>query len=459
MPPDSRVAVNCKFYFKIPGREVVQNSLPFLFCQNDTKSLDENSRWLLTLPSIFHKKRKYMKTGTRLQLSTMMFLNFFIWGAWFVTMGTYLTKELGASGTETGIAYGTQSWGAILAPFIIGLIADRFFAAQKILGVLHLVGAALMWYISSAPGFSQFFPALLVYMICYMPTLALVNSISFKQMSNPEKEFPSIRVLGTIGWIVAGLIIGWLAWEKTGTLELTFKMTSVASLVLGVFSFMLPNTPPPKAGQKVTVGDIVGLDSLSMLKNPSYLIFFLASVAICIPLAFYYSFANPFLNELGVNAAASKQSLGQVSEVLFMILMPFLFVRWGVKKMLLFGMAAWVLRYVCFAYGDNGSGLWMLFVGILLHGICYDFFFVTGQIYTDTFAGEKFKSAAQGLITLATYGIGMLIGYSISGIVADKYKISDTAHNWTSIWLVPAVIAGVVLLIFALMFKDKKTNA
>lgn len=399
-----------------------------------------------------------MKQATRIQLSVMMFLNFFIWGGWFVTMGTYLGQQLGASGTETGIAYGTQSWGAIIAPFIIGLIADRFFAAQKILGVLHLIGAALMWYISTATGFGQFFPALLVYMICYMPTLALVNAISFRQMGNPEKEFPSIRVLGTIGWIVANLIIGWLAWEKNGTLELTFKMTAIASLGLGIFSFMLPNTPPPKAGQTVSFGDIIGLDALSMLKNPSYLTFFIASVAICIPLAFYYSFANPFLNELGVEAAASKQSLGQVSEVLFMLIMPVLFVRWGVKKMLLVGMAAWVLRYIMFAFGDNGGNLWMLFLGILLHGICYDFFFVTGQIYTDKFAGEKYKSAAQGLITLATYGIGMLIGYSISGVVADAFKTGENAHNWLNIWLVPAAIAGAVLVLFALLFRENQAK-
>ena len=398
-----------------------------------------------------------MKFSIRIQLSAMMFLNFFIWGAWFVTMGTYLGGNLGASGTQIGVAYGTQSWGAIIAPFIIGLIADRFFAAQKILGILHLVGAALMWYISTAPEFTQFFPALLVYMILYMPTLALVNSISFKQMKHPESEFPSIRVLGTIGWIVANLIIGWMAWEKTGSLALTFKMTAIASAVLGVMSFTLPNTPPPKAGTKTSISDILGLDALRMLKSPSYLIFFLASVAICIPLAFYYSFANPFLNEIGVTAAASKQSMGQMSEVLFMLLMPVLFVRWGVKKMLLVGMGAWVLRYILFAYGDNDAGYWMLITGILLHGICYDFFFVTGQIYTDNFAGEKFKSAAQGLITLATYGVGMLIGYSISGVVADMYVTGENAHNWTSIWLVPAAIAGVVLLVFALMFKEKKT--
>jgi nucleoside transporter len=397
-----------------------------------------------------------MKFSIRLQLSTMMFLNFFIWGAWFVTMGTYLGSTLGASGTQIGVAYGTQSWGAIIAPFIIGLIADRFFAAQKILGFLHLAGAALMWYIASAPGFTEFFPALLVYMILYMPTLALVNSISFKQMKHPESEFPSIRVLGTIGWIVAGLIIGWMAWEESGSLALTFKMTAIASAVLGVMSFTLPNTPPPKAGEKTSISDILGLDALGMLKSPSYLVFFLASVAICIPLAFYYSFANPFLNEIGVTAAASKQSLGQVSEVLFMLLMPVLFVRWGVKKMLLVGMGAWVLRYILFAYGDNDAGYWMLLTGILLHGICYDFFFVTGQIYTDNFAGEKFKSAAQGLITLATYGVGMLIGYSISGLVADANLISENAHDWTRIWLVPAAIAGGVLLVFALMFKEKK---
>lgn len=388
----------------------------------------------------------------------MMFLNFFIWGAWFVTMGTYLGTDLKASGTEIGIAYGTQSWGAIIAPFIIGLIADRFFAAQKILGVLHLLGAALMWYISSAPAFGQFFPALLVYMILYMPSIALVNSISFKQMANPEKEFPSIRVLGTIGWIVAGMIIGWLAWEKTGSLELTFKMTAIASVVLGILSFTLPNTPPPKAGQKVSIGDVLGLDALGMLKNRSYLVFFIASIGICIPLAFYYSFANPFLNELGVESAASKQSWGQVSEIVFMLIMPVLFLRWGVKRMLLVGMSAWILRYILFAYGDNGALYWMLFVGILLHGICYDFFFVTGQIYTERFAGEKFKSAAQGLITLATYGVGMLIGYSISGVVADANLTGENMHNWLNIWLVPAAIAGAVLLIFALMFQERNST-
>jgi nucleoside transporter len=296
-------------------------------------------------------------------------------------------------------------------------------------------------------------------MIIYMPTLALVNSVSFKQMQNPSKEFPLIRVFGTAGWIIAGIVIGLLGWEKSGTLVLTFKMASVASLILGLLSFTLPDTPPVKRGQKTTFGDIIGLDSIGLLKNRSYLIFFLASVAICVPLAFYYNFTNPFLNEVGVKAAAGVQALGQVSELAFMAAMPLFFVRFGVKKMLAIGMLAWVLRYIFFAYGDAGSSYWMLIAGIVMHGICYDFFFVTGQIYTDNLAGERFKSAAQGFITLATYGVGMLIGSYISGPVVDKWKISETSHNWQTIWLIPAGIAAVVLIFFLVFFKDKTSMA
>ena len=384
-----------------------------------------------------------------------MFLEFFIWGAWFVTMGTYMMKTLSATGAQNATAYATQSLGAIIAPFIIGLIADRYFSAQKILGVLHLLGAALMYYEYKAPDFAGFYPGILAYMIIYMPTLALVNSVSFKQMVNPSKEFPSIRVFGTGGWIVAGLIIGWLQWEQKGALASTFLMASVASLALGLLSFTLPDTPPAKKGQKTTFGDIIGLDSIGLLKNKSYLVFFLASVAICIPLAFYYNFTNPFLNEVGMKSAAGVQSLGQFSELAFMALMPLFFVRLGVKKMLAVGMLAWALRYVFFAYGDAGSGYWMLIAGIIIHGVCYDFFFVTGQIYTDRLAGERFKSAAQGFITLATYGLGMLVGYYISGPIVDHWKISNTAHNWQTIWLIPAGIAAVVLVIFLLSFTDK----
>jgi nucleoside transporter len=396
-----------------------------------------------------------MTAGIRVKLSTMMFLEFFIWGSWFVTMGTYLANNLHATGIQNSGAYATQSWGAIIAPFIIGLIADRYFSAQRILGVLHLAGAALMWYESTAAGFTAFYPGILAYMVIYMPTLALVNSVSFKQMQNPDKEFPGIRVFGTFGWIVAGVIIGWLNWEHTGSLSLTFEMAAIASLILGLLSFTLPNTPPAKKGQKTTVGDIIGLDSIGLLKNRSYLIFFLASVAICIPLAFYYNYTNLFLNQIGMVKAASVQSLGQVSELVFMVAMPFFFVRLGVKKMLAMGMLAWALRYVFFAYGNVSENYWMLIGGIILHGVCYDFFFVTGQIYTDRLAGERFKSAAQGFITLATYGVGMLIGFYISGSIVDKWQTSTSSHNWHSIWLIPGFIAAVVLVLFMLLFTDK----
>jgi len=397
-----------------------------------------------------------MTPTIRIKLSAMMFLEFFIWGAWFVTMGTYLINNLHATGEQNGTAYATQAFGAIIAPFVIGLIADKYFSAQKILGVLHLIGAGLLYYESTAPDFATFFPGILAYMIIYMPTLALVNSVSFKQMTDPSKDFPLVRVFGTGGWMVAGVIIGWLNWEHTGSLALTFKMAAGASLLLGLFSFTLPDTPPGKKGQKTTVGEIMGLDSIGLLKKRSYLVFFLASVAICIPLAFYYNFTNPFLNEVGMKRAAAVQGLGQFSELFFMAAMPFFFVRLGVKKMLALGMLAWALRYVCFAYGDAGSNYWMLIAGIVLHGICYDFFFVTGQIYTDRFAGERFKSAAQGFITLATYGLGMMIGYYMSGPIVDHWKISPTTHDWKTIWLIPCGIAVVVMIFFLLFFSDKK---
>ncbi len=396
-----------------------------------------------------------MKLTTRVQLSAMMFMEFFIWGGWFVTMGTYLSKSIGATDIENGLAYGTQSLGAIIAPFVIGLIADKFFSAQKILGVLHLAGAAIMYFISTKENFTSFYPLILIYMICYMPTLALVNSVALKQVKNAEKEFSFIRVWGTVGWIVAGLMIGWMAWEQNGQLVNTFKVTAAVSLVLGLFSFTLPDTPPGKAGTKTTIRDILGLDALSLLKKKNFLLFFIASMLICIPLAFYYQETNKFLNELRVSGAAAKMSIGQMSEAVFMVLMPFFFAKFNIKKMLLFGMIAWVLRYLLFGFGDADSGIWMLYVGIALHGICYDFFFVSGQIYTDQQAGEKNRSSAQGMITLATYGVGMLIGFWFAGTISEYYKTAD-GHDWKSIWMIPAAIAAVITVLFLIFFKDDK---
>jgi len=403
-----------------------------------------------------------MKSTTRLQLSAMMFLEFFIWGAWFVTLGTFLFNNLGASGKESGAVFSTQSWGAIIAPFIIGLIADRYFNAEKILAILHIAGAILMYQMYHASEIATFYPYVLAYMILYMPTLALVNSISFNQMKDPEKEFSSIRVWGTIGWIVAGLLISYaFLWDseanvKAGLMKNTFLLASIASLVLGLFSFTLPKTPPKVApGTKVKVADILGLDALKLLKDKNFLIFFIASILICIPLAFYYQNANPFLSNIGVTNPTGKMTIGQISEVLFLLMLPVFFKKFGFKKTILAGMLAWALRYALFAYGNASDLSFMLIIGIALHGICYDFFFVSGQIYTNAKAGIKYKSAAQGLITLATYGIGMLIGFWIAGIITDAYKLSETLFNWKMIWIIPSGIALVVFLLFAIFFNDK----
>lgn len=397
-----------------------------------------------------------MSTTTRFQLMVMMFLEFLIWGSWYVTMGTYLGDNLQATGVQIGLAYQTVSIGAIIAPFFIGLIADRFFPAQRILGVLHLLGAVVLYLLGQQSTFNGFYPLILIYMLLYMPTLALVNAVAFKQMNDTAKEFPPVRVLGTIGWIVVGNIIAYLALEKTKSLDQTFLIGAVASVALGIYSFFLPNTPPPKSKEeKVSVRDILGLEALGMLKNSSYLIFFIGSILVCIPLSFYYNFANPFLNEVGMEGAAGKMSWGQISEIAFMLVLPVALVRYGIKKILLVGMLAWALRYICFAYGDAGANYWMLLVGIILHGVCYDFFFVTGQIYTEQQAGARFKSSAQGLITLATYGIGMFIGSYISGFVVDMYN-ANGVHNWTSIWMVPAGLAVAILLGFAFFFKSEK---
>ena len=406
-----------------------------------------------------------MKSITFGKLSIMMFLEFFIWGGWFVTMGSFLGNNLSATGAETAMAYATQSWGAIIAPFIIGLIADRFFNAEKILGLLHVIGAILMYLMSQASYFASFYPYVFGYMIAYMPTLALVNSVSFNQMNDPEKQFPYVRVWGTIGWIIAGWVISFVfKWDAIdnigkGMLSNTFLMVSVASGILGIFSFTLPKTPPSIAkDEKVRLSDILGLDALKLLKDRNFLVFFLSSVLICIPLAFYYQNISPFLTEYKVENSTAWASLGQVSEVLFMLLLPFFFKTYGFKKTILFGMLAWGIRYLLFAYGNSGDLFFMIVLGIALHGICYDFFFVSGQIYTDSKAGEKVKSAAQGLITLATYGVGMLVGFWVAGQIVDKNLISEGLHSWKDIWVFPAIFATVVLVIFVTIFKNEKVE-
>jgi nucleoside transporter len=391
----------------------------------------------------------------------MMFLQYFVWGAWYVTLGTYLTA-INFKGSEVGLAYSAAAWAAIISPFFVGMIADRFFSGQKVLGILHLVGAAILLYASTIRIPVPFFWVILLYLLCYMPTLALTNAIAFRNMDNPSKQFPLIRVLGTIGWIVAGYIVGRLIKIEGKTIENTeipMQIAAACSALLGVYSFFLPKTPPQSAGKAASFSKVLGLDAIKLMKQPSFAIFAIASLLICIPLTFYYNWTNPFLNELGVEDAAFKQTFGQMSEILFMVLMPLFFVRLGVKWMLAVGMLAWVVRYVLFALGDAGSGMWMLYGGIILHGICYDFFFVTGQIYVDRKAPLDLRASAQGFLALLTLGIGMLIGAWVAGFVVERYTDAATkVHDWQTIWLIPAAMAAVVLIIFVVAFRDKAAD-
>jgi nucleoside transporter len=394
-----------------------------------------------------------MPLNVRLKLSTLMFLQYFVWGAWYVTMGTWLGETLHFSGEQIGLAAGSTAVGAMISPFFVGMIADRFLATERILAALHVVGAGVLFYASTQTSFGPFYAVLLAYTLCYMPTLALSNSLSFRQMSDPGREFPPIRVLGTIGWIVAGLVIGTLRLEATA---LPLRIGGVASVVLGLFCLALPHTPPPKTGS-ATVRDILGLDALKLMGDRSFAIFVLGSFLICIPLQFYYAFANLFLNELNVTNAAGKMTLGQMSEIFFMLVMPWCFSRLGVKYMLLVGMAAWTTRYTLFAFGDNGPLVWMLYAGILLHGICYDFFFVTGQIYVDRKAPDDLRAAAQGFIAFVTLGVGMFIGSWASGRIVDAFTAGG-GHEWQRIWIVPAAASATVLVLFALFFKSAETR-
>ncbi|WP_118194247.1 nucleoside permease [Albibacterium indicum] len=395
-----------------------------------------------------------MKGSIRIRLSFLMFFEYFIWGTWYVTMGTYLFSNFDATAVQVGSSYANLSIAAIISPFFVGLIADRFFAAQKVLGVLHLAGAATLFYVSTVTEFNGFWWLILLYTLLYMPTMSLANSVSFHQIKDGGKEFPFIRAFGTLGWIASGLLIGFMGLESS---VWTFRIAAVASLLLGVFSFCLPSTPVKKR-KNASLSSILGLDALTLFKSRSFSVFFFSSIAICIPLSFYYSFTNSFLNDIGMVNAASKMTLGQVSEFLFILLIPLLFRRLGVKMMIIIGIVAWIVRYVLFAFGNVEAELWMLYGGIILHGICYDFFFVTGQIYTDKKAGESIKSAAQGIVTFATYGVGMLIGSYLSGMVTERFAAnpgSEFNYNWKMVWLAPCAISFIVLIIFALFFNDR----
>jgi nucleoside transporter len=399
-----------------------------------------------------------MKLTTRIQLMVMMFLMFFTWGAWYGQMGKYLFTTLKASGDQIGSAYATFSIASIIAPFFVGMIADRFFSAQKVMGVLNLFGAGVLYLLIQNQNPDTFFWYILAYTLTFAPNLALSSSIAMNQMQDPGKEFPPIRVLGTIAWIVVTNIIGFYS---LGDKVDIFQIAMFTSIAWGLFSFTLPDTPP-KATGPATASQILGTDAFVLFKDRSFTIFFISSVLVCIPLAFYYAHANLSLTESHMTNVENKMSLGQASEVFFMLLIPFALQKFGIKKMLIVGLIAWIVRFLCFGNGDGISSEWILYLAIVLHGVCYDFFFVTGQIYTDNKAGEKIKSSAQGLITLATYGIGMGIGSKLSGIVLDKYTFTDASgvitHNWNGVWMIPAGIAAVVLVLFIIFFKDNNNK-
>ena len=410
-------------------------------------------------PAPADPRRGSAPPGARLRLSIMMFIQYFLWGTYFVTMGTYLGTTLRFDGTQIGLVYGSAALAAMISPFFVGMIADRFFSTERVIAVLHLVGAGLIYYASTVEQFGNFYVIMLAYFLCFMPTLALTNSISFANVASPSADFPRIRVLGTIGWIVAGVLVGRLGLEPT---PVPMRFAAAASVVLALYSFFLPHTPPPAAGRAITTRDVLGLDALALMRDRSFAVFAIGSFLLCIPLQFYYAFTNLFLNEIGLSEPASKMTLGQASEIGFMLLMPFFLRRFGIKRIMLVGMAAWAARYTLFSMGDASRGAWMLYLGILLHGVCYDFFFVSGQIYVDERAGPAIRGAAQGLIAFVTLGVGNFVGAWVSGRVVESYAAAGIAgapaHHWDQIWLWPAAGALVVLFAFAFLFRPGETR-
>lgn len=435
------------------------------------------------------------QSSATIRLSVMMFLQFFIWGSWFVTL--YLVLGSNGMASIIGDSYSTAPIAAMIAPLFLGLVADRFFSSERVMGVLLLIGGALMLMVPGAVktgNGSMVFWLFIGHMLCYMPTLGLGNTIAFTNL--PLNVFPKVRVWGTIGWIVAGLVAGFLGWSSSVNL---LWMAGISSVVLGVFSFTLPHTPPPSAGQPVNFRSMLMLDAFKMLTKPAFFVFMLCSTLICIPLGYYYSNTSGFLGNMGFQQAASAMSVGQMSEIVFMLLIPFFFRKLGVKWMILIGMIGWVLRYLLFAYGAPDQIVWMLFTGIALHGICYDFFFVTGFMYADGVAPKAIRGQVQSMLVFFTQGVGMFIGFKVAAAklapVVDPSRelgnaiatsrgeqtltyaqqfakmfavdipagvdgtlLTKTAELWKAYWLLPAGMAGVIAILFFLAFRDKSVD-
>ncbi len=386
------------------------------------------------------------------RLSLMMFLNYVVWGSWYVTIGTYLTQTLNFSGTQAGAVFGTAALSCMVSPFFVGLIADRYFAAERVMCALHLIGAVLLYLVSTATSFTTVYVLMLVYNLCFFPTLALTNSLTLRNVSNPASDFPRIRLFATLGHIVVNVVIGSMGMERSST---PFLIAAVASVAMALYCLTLPHTPPIRSEEKPSWKTAIGLDALVMMKDRSFAVFVIASVLACIPLAFYFSFTNAYLNEVGVTNAASKMTLGQVAEVAMMLMMPFFFRRFTLKTILLLGLGAWSLRYAMFAFGNAGDLMWLFYGAILLHGICYDFFFMSGQLYTDQQAPQHLRGTAQGFVMLLTYGLGMFLGSMLSGWTVDFFT-TEEGRNWQSFWLSSAAGSFVILILLGIFFQSKE---
>jgi nucleoside transporter len=390
-----------------------------------------------------------------LRLAIMVFLHYFVWSCWYNTMAVYLGK-LEFTGTQIGLAYGTTAIGALVSPFLIGVIADRYVPAQRLLGVLHLLGAGLLWWISQQTTFSVFYPSLIVYTLTYMAGHGLINTITLTHAPNPAKWFPIVMAAASAGWIAAANVVNF---AKLADNNGMFTLACGVAVAIALYSFTLPNTPPKGDAGPVSAGKLLGLDALKLFKDRSFAVFMVCSFLICIPLSFYFTWTGAFLSEMNVADYASKMTLGQVSEVGFLLLLPILLPILGAKRIMILGMAAWAVRFALFAYfHEQPTATWMVLGGILLHGMCYDFIFVMGRMYVDKAAGDSLRASAQGLHAVFTLGAGMFVGSWLSGVVAQNYTNAQNVHDWKAIWLVPALMSAVLIPVFLALFREKPAD-
>ena len=390
-----------------------------------------------------------------IRLATMVFLHYFVWSCWYNTMAVYLGK-LNFTGTQIGLAYGTTAIGALISPFLIGVIADRYVPAQRLLGVLHLLGAALLWWISQQTSFSIFYPSLIVYTLTYMAGHGLINTITLTHAPNPAKWFPIVMAAASAGWIAAANVVNF---AKLADNNGMFTLACGVAVAIALYSFTLPNTPPKGDAGPVSASKLLGLDALKLFKDRSFAVFMFCSFLICIPLSFYFTWTGAFLSDMNVANYASKMTLGQVSEVGFLLLLPVLLPFLGAKRIMILGMAAWAVRFALFAYfHEQPTATWMILGGILLHGMCYDFIFVMGRMYVDKAAGDSLRASAQGLHAVFTLGAGMFVGSWLSGVVAQNYTNAQGVHDWKSIWLVPAIMSAALIPIFLALFREKSAE-